>query len=285
MTTQYRMRRARLARVVRLVGTAFVLTALGCAREERPALTLGIPTTVQDSGLLDALLPLFEADHPGYRLRYVAAGSGELLALGARGDVDALLSHSPAAEERFMEAAYGVSRRRVMENDFIIVGPREDPAGLRGMSDAATALDRLRQAGGSFLSRGDDSGTHRKELQLWAEIGRPPGGAGYREAGEGMAAVLRAASDLGAYALCDRATYLNLRETLDLDIVVEGDPRLYNVYHVIVVAAAREAEAAEAFARWLTSQNGQAAIAAYGAERFGSPLFYPAAEGAEVERR
>ena len=262
-----------------LGSAAFVLAAVGCGRDERPALTLGIPTTIQDSGLLDTLLPLFEAGHPGYRLRYVAAGSGELLALGARGDLDALLSHSPAAEERFMEAGYGVSRRRVMENDFIIVGPPADPAGLRGMSDAAAGLARLAQAGASFLSRGDDSGTHRKELELWAEAGRSPGGPGYREAGEGMAAVLRAASDLGAYALCDRATYVNLRETLDLDVLVEGDPRLYNVYHVIVVAAAREAEAAEAFARWLTSEDGQAAIARYGAKRFGSPLFYPAAEG------
>lgn len=274
------MGRGQLTRVAVLGSAAFVLAAVGCGRDARPTLTLGIPTTIQDSGLLDALLPLFEAAQPGYRLRYVAAGSGELLALGARGDLDALLSHSPAAEERFMEGGYGISRRRVMENDFIIVGPPADPAGLRGMSDAAAGLARLAQAGASFLSRGDDSGTHRKELQLWAEAGRSPGGFGYREAGEGMAAVLRTASDLGAYALCDRATYVNLSETLDLDVLVEGDPRLYNVYHVIVVAAAREAEAAEAFARWLTSDDGQAGIAAYGTERFGSPLFHPVAEGA-----
>ncbi|MGD8869761.1 MAG: extracellular solute-binding protein, partial [Gemmatimonadales bacterium] len=229
-------------------------------------------------GLLDALLPRFEARHPGYRLRYVAAGSGELLALGARGDVDALLSHSPAAEERFMAAGYGVSRHPVMQNDFIIVGPAADPAGVRGMPDAAAALVRVARAGESFLSRGDDSGTHRKELQLWAEAGMRPGGPGYREVGDGMAAVLRAASDLGAYALCDRATYMNLRGTLDLEILVEGDPRLLNVYHVIVVAATREPEAAEAFARWLTSADGQSAIAAYGRDRFASSLFYPAAE-------
>jgi tungstate transport system substrate-binding protein len=134
------------------------------------------------------------------------------------------------------------------------------------------------RAGESFLSRGDDSGTHRKELQLWAEAGMRPGGPGYREVGDGMAAVLRAASDLGAYALCDRATYMNLRGTLDLEILVEGDPRLLNVYHVIVVAATREPEAAEAFARWLTSADGQSAIAAYGRDRFASSLFYPAAE-------
>jgi tungstate transport system substrate-binding protein len=274
------MRWSILIRAVWLVCVACALAPVGCGGEGRVALMLGIPTTVQDSGLLDALLPRFEARHPGYRLRYVAAGSGELLALGERGDVDALLSHSPAAEERFMEAGYGVLRRRVMQNDFIIVGPGADPAGIRGMPDAAAALVRVAQAGDSFLSRGDDSGTHRKELQLWAEAGVRPGGPGYREVGDGMAAVLRAASDLGAYALCDRATYMNLRDTLDLEILVEGDPRLLNVYHVIVVAAAREREAAEAFARWITSADGQSAIAAYGRDRFASPLFYPAAEPA-----
>lgn len=279
------MRRCQSNKAVALVGVALVLATIDCGGEGRRPLTLGIPTTIQDSGLLDTLLPLFEAQPPGYRLRYVAAGSGELLALGARGDLDVLLSHSPAAEERFMEAGYGVSRRRVMENDFIIVGPAADPAGIRGMSDAARASARLAQTGESFVSRGDDSGTHRKELQLWAAVGRAPGGPGYREAGEGMAAVLRAASDLGAYALCDRATYLNLRETLELDVLVEGDPRLYNVYHVIVVAAAREAGAAEAFVRWITSDAGQAAIAAYGRQRFGSPLFNPAAEGVGVVQR
>lgn len=177
-----------------------------------------------------------------------------------------------------MEAGYGASRRRVMENDFVLVGPAADPAGIRGMSDAAVALAHLTEAGEPFLSRGDDSGTHRKELQLWAETGQPPAGPGYREVGDGMAAVMRAASARAGYALCDRATYMNLRETLALEILVEGDPRLRNVYHVIVVATARELEAAKAFERWLTSEEGQSAIAAYGRDRFGSPLFYPAAE-------
>lgn len=274
------MRRFLSKPAVRLLSVAFALAAIGCAGEGRRALVLGIPTTVQDSGLLDDLLPRFEAAHPDYRLRYVAAGSGELLSLGARGDLDALLAHSPAAEERFMEAGYGTSRRQVMKNDFVLVGPAADPAGVRGMSDAAGALVRVARAGESFLSRGDDSGTHRKELQLWADAGVAPGGPGYREVGDGMAALLRAASGLGAYALCDRATYTNLRSTLDLEILVEGDPRLLNVYHVIVAAAARQAAAAEAFARWITSPDGQSAIAAYGKDRFGSPLFYPSAEAA-----
>lgn len=272
-----RMRRHSSKPATGLLSVAVALATIGCGGEGRRALTLGIPTTIQDSGLLDDLLPRFEAAHQDYRLRYVAAGSGELLSLGARGDLDALIAHSPAAEQRFMEDGYGASRRQVMQNDFIIVGPGADPAGIRGVSDAAAALVGVAQAGGSFLSRGDDSGTHRKELQLWAEAGMRPGGPGYREVGDGMAALLRAASGLGAYALCDRATYTNLRAALDLEILVEGDPRLLNVYHVIVVAAAREAEAAEAFARWLTSAEGQSAIAAYGMNRFGSPLFHPAA--------
>jgi tungstate transport system substrate-binding protein len=253
-----------------------VLSVYGCGSDGRTTLTLGIPTTVEDSGLLDALLPVFESGHSEYRVRFVAGGSGELLALAARGDLDALLSHSPRAEERFMESGRGLSRRLVMENDFVLVGPESDPAGVRGFADAADALARIAEADAPFLSRGDDSGTHRKELELWAEVGLSPRWSDYREAGEGMAAVLRAASGLGSYALCDRATYMNLRETIDLHILAQGDPRLLNIYRVIVVSDARATEAAEAFASWLTSEDGRREIAAYGVERFGAPLFRPA---------
>ncbi|UCC73582.1 MAG: substrate-binding domain-containing protein [Gemmatimonadota bacterium] len=238
-------------------------------------LTLGIPTTVQDSGLLDLLLPEFERAHPEFRVRFIAAGSGELLALGARGDLDVLLSHSPAAEIEFVEAGHGRSRQTVMENDFVIAGPPSDPAGIRPVHDAALALVHIAEAGTPFLSRGDDSGTHRKELDLRAEAGLSAGGAGYREAGQGMGAVLRAASDLGAYALCDRATFLNLSETLELEILVEGDPRLLNVYSVVEVARARQPEGARAFAEWMRSAAGRRAIASYGSERLGVPLFRP----------
>ncbi len=259
-----------------VVSLILVLSVNGCGSDDRTTLTLGIPTTVEDSGLLDALLPVFENSHPEYRVRFVAGGSGELLALAARGDLDALLSHSPRAEERFMEDGRGLSRRRVMENDFVLVGPGSDPAGVRGLANAAVALTRIAEAEAPFLSRGDDSGTHRKELELWAEAGQSPEASGYREAGEGMAAVLRAASGLGSYALCDRATYMNLRETLDLEVIAEGDPRLINVYHVIVVSDARAIEAAEAFAGWITSEDGRREITAYGVERFGTSLFRPA---------
>ncbi len=267
-------------RTVNLALSACLL-ALGCG-ESRIALTLGIPTTVQDSGLLDVLLPEFELAHPTYRLVYVAAGSGELLALGARGDLDVLVAHAPTAELEFMEKGHGLTRRPLMENDFVIVGPQSDPAGIRAMPDAAAALARIAEAGASFLSRGDDSGTHVKELSLRQAAGIPAGGAEYREMGQGMGAVLRAAADLDAYALSDRATFLNLSATLDLEVLVESDPRLRNVYSVIRVAGARELDGALAFADWLTSAAGRKIIAAYGVERFGVALYRPAE--AEEER-
>ncbi|KPK59848.1 MAG: hypothetical protein AMS21_09715, partial [Gemmatimonas sp. SG8_38_2] len=169
---------------------ALSLSLSGCQDEDRPTLTLGIPTTIQDSGLLELLLPEFERAYPTYRLRYIAAGSGELLTLGRRGDVDVLLSHSPAAEVEFMQAGHGACRRPVMENDFVIVGPPNDPAGIRGTRNAAEALALIAEAGAVFLSRGDESGTHRKELDLRGVLGRSATGPGYREMGERMGSVL-----------------------------------------------------------------------------------------------
>ncbi len=260
-----------------LLVTCFALGLFvdACGADRRRKLALGIPTTVQDSGLLDVLLPGFERAHPEYRVRYIAAGSGELLALGTRGDLDVLLSHSPSAERRFVEAGHGLSRQPVMENDFVIAGLPADPAGIRGLDDAALALARIAERRALFLSRGDGSGTHHKELELRAAMGLGAGGPGYREVGQGMGAVLRAASDLGAYTLSDRATFLNLSETLDLEVLVEGDPRLLNVYSVIEVADAREPEGARAFAEWLMSGAGRRAVATYGADRFGVSLFRP----------
>lgn len=249
-----------------------------CGGEDATTLTLGVGTTVQDSGLLDAVLPRFRAAHAGLRVRYIAAGSGELLALGERGDVDVMISHSPAAEREFMAAGHGAHRARVMNNDFVIVGPQSDPAAIRGMREAPAALARIAAANAPFLSRGDDSGTHRKELELWSYADTDDRGTGYREQGEGIAAVLRAASELRAYTLADRGTFLNLAETLDLEILVEGDPRFLNVYHVIVPSRSTRPEAARTFADWITSREGQEAIADYGRERFGRALFQPSAD-------
>jgi len=269
------MNRRRCGLMRSAIAVALYLLFSGCQSEDRRTLTLGIPTTIQDSGLLDVVLPEFERAHPTFRLRYIAAGSGELLALGRRGDVDVLLSHAPATEVEFMQAGHGTSRRLVMENDFVIAGPPSDPAGVRGLHDAPEALTRIGSTEAPFLSRGDESGTHRKELELRGILKRNTTGPGYREMGEGMGSVLRAASELGAYTLCDRATFRNMEETLDLEILVEGDPRLLNIYHVIVVAGSQEPYAARAFAEWLHSEEGRRVIDGYGKERFGEPLFRP----------
>jgi tungstate transport system substrate-binding protein len=258
----------------RLCALLLAALTLGCRGDLRPTVSLGIPTTIQDSGLLDELLPAFQLAHPELRLRYVAAGSGELLAIGAGGDIDLLLAHSPVAEREFMEAGYGLERVPVMQNDFIIVGPSSDPAAVRGAANAAAALTQVAESAAKFLSRGDDSGTHRKEIELWETTGSSPGGTGYRELGGGMGAVLRAASELGAYTLCDRATFTNLAESLDLEVLLEGDPHLRNVYSLIIVAEPRELEGSRTFANWLVSEEGRQIIAGYGTTRFGAPLFF-----------
>ncbi len=257
------------------IAFAFLFAVAGCGEDSRRTLSVGGSTSVHDSDLLNALQEAFEVTHPEYRLRVVAAGSGELLALGARGDLDVLISHSPHAELAFMSAGHGALRHELMENDFVIVGPPSDPAAIRGITDAAVALGQLRAVGALFNSRGDDSGTHRRELELWGAGGPPLRSSVYRELGQGMAAVLGASSELGAYTLTDRATLLYLGATFDLEVMVEGDPRLLNVYSVIVPTRAREAEGALAFVGWLSSAAGLGVISAYGTERFGEPLFRP----------
>lgn len=271
---------ARLATIA-LAGT---LLAFGCDGDAVRPLLLGVPTTIQDSGLLDVLQSEFEAAHPGYRLRAVTAGSGELLELGARGDVDALISHSPAAELEFMAAGHGALRRQAMWNDFVIVGPRADPARVRGMDDPAAALRRIAGSGAPFLSRGDESGTHRKELELWGDVPAESRGAGYREFGDGMGAVLRVASELDAYTLTDRGTFRSLGGAHGLEILVESDARLRNVYSVIVATRAREPDGARLFAEWLTSAAGRRVIESFAVERFGEPLFRPVTDSLELNQ-
>lgn len=259
-----------------LATLVFALTALGgCDRMERRPIRMGVTTSVEDSGLLHEIRAGFEAAQSEYRLSVFVGGSGQLMVLAARGDLDVFISHSPADEIRFMEAGHGISRQPLMENDFIIVGPAADPAGVRGMRDAPAALQRIGERGALFLSRGDDSGTHRKEQELWEAGGEPDRGEGYRAMGDGMAAVLRASSEMGAYTLTDRGTYLANRSMLNLQVLVEGDERLRNVYSVTVVAGAREPEGSRAFADWITTEAGREVIAAHGLERFGRSLFEP----------
>ncbi len=252
----------------------------GCrsASTEANTIVLATTTSTRDSGLLDELLPAFTAQ-TGIQVKVVAVGSGQALALGRRGDADVLLTHAPKGEEEFMAGGWGEVREVVMFNDFVIVGPRDDPADVRAATSAADALRRIAHAGALFVSRGDDSGTHRKELALWQAAGVETSGDWYRKAGAGMAQGLRMASELNAYTLSDRSTYLFQRSHLMSVILYEGDPDLLNQYSVIVVSARRHPGVNRAgalrFVQFLLAPDTQRMIARYGVDRFGQPLFQP----------
>lgn len=258
--------------------------ALGVAPPQRPEVLLATTTSTRDSGLLDSLLPLFER-RTGYRVQVVAVGSGQALEMGRRGDADVVLSHAPDAERILADSGYFVRRRLVMHNDFLIVGPPGDPAGLRGMNDAVAAMRRIAARGGTggalFVSRGDRSGTNLLEQQLWrrAEVQPPADGTWYVESGQGMAATLQMADQKRAYTITDRASYLAWRDKIQLGPVVEGDPLLYNVYHVMQVnprtAPRGNAAGARALADFLVSPEAQAIIGRFGKARFGQSLFVP----------
>lgn len=239
---------------------------------------LASTTSTEDSGLFEQLLPAFRNEHPEYRVRVIAVGSGEALRLAARGDADVVLTHSPGAEQEFMAAGHGESRCPVMFNDFVIVGPDAGPASACAELNAAVAVACIVEAGGLFISRGDDSGTHARERELWSSAGLEPEGKRYLEAGQGMGAVLMMASEKQAYTLTDRGTFLSLRDRLRLSVLVEGDPVLLNRYSVTVVRDASNLEGARAFANWITSPAAQTLIGEFGVVRFSRPLFTPIAE-------
>jgi len=244
-----------------------------------PRLVLGTTHTLEDSGLLDVLIRAYNEDHASARVSVVVAGTGEVLAMAGRGDVDVVLVHSPVDEMAFLETGRAVSRQPVMHNDFVILGPASDPAGIAGVDTAAAALRRIANAAHPFVSRGDDSGTHRKETELWALGGTMPEWDGYIEAGGGMADALRLASERRAYVLSDRATYAVLRESLQLILLHEGDARLHNQYSVLVVTDTRNPAGARVFATWLRSETAQRLIRDYrsegSSEGRGPALFIP----------
>lgn len=245
---------------------------------QRPDILLATTTSTRDAGLLDSLLPLFETKS-GYKVRVVAVGSGQALEMGRRGDADVVLTHAPDAERILVDSGYFVRRRVVMHNDFLVVGPAADPAGLRGMNYALAAMQRIAARHAPFVSRGDRSGTHLLEQKLWrlAGVNPPPHGDWYVESGQGMAATLQMADQKRAYTLTDRATYLAWRDKLQLVPLAEGDTLLYNVYHVMEATRAARANAAgaRALADFLVSPDAQAMIAQFGTTRFGQPLFIP----------
>lgn len=274
---------------------ALLLTACGSATETERLpvvdlsafeggglLRLATTTSTDDSGLLDYLLPDFEARF-NVEIQVIAVGTGQSLQLGQDGNADVLLVHAPALEETFMEDGHGIRREAVMYNDFVIVGPADDPAGIAGMEDAAEAFQAIAEAEATFVSRGDESGTHTNEKALWDAAGLEPAGDWYLSAGQGMGAVLQMSDEIQAYTLTDRATYLALTQMgLDLVLLVEGDPALFNPYHAIVVNPEKSddiyAEGAQAFVEWLISVETQERIAQFGLDEFGSALFTPDSE-------
>lgn len=270
--------------VLLLIATA-LLAMTGCGRATPtppPRLILATTTSTYDSGLLDYLLPAFE-EETGIKVEVVAVGTGQALEMGRNGDADVLLVHAPDQEEAFVGMGYGVDREPVMYNDFVIVGPEEDPAGIAGMTDGAAAFARIAAAEAPFVSRGDNSGTHMKERRIWLEAGITPEGDWYISAGQGMGAVLTMAEELGAYTLTDRGTYLSrLAEGYSLPILVEGDPLLFNPYHVMAVNPEVHPtvnyEGAKRFIEWLTSLETQERIAAFTHAATGQPLFHPDSE-------
>ncbi len=248
---------------------------------EAPYIIVASTTSTANSGLFDAILPSFESS-TGIQVRVVAVGTGQAIRLAVRGDADVLLVHHRPSEEQFVALGYGVERRDVMYNDFVVVGPAADPAGIRDMADAAVALAAIASARAPFVSRGDDSGTHKKELGLWARAGvdaRAESGTWYREAGGGMGATLSTAAAMDAYTLADRGTWISFGNKGGLEILLEGDPRLFNPYGVILVNPEVhphvKAQMGRAFIDWLTSETGQAAIASY--RILGQQLFHPTA--------
>jgi tungstate transport system substrate-binding protein len=242
-------------------------------------LILATTTSTQDSGLLDALVPMFE-DETGYTVKTVAVGSGQAIEQGSRGDADLVLVHSPAAEQEMVDAGDGIERTLVMHNDFIIVGPEADPAGLTAEETLDDVMRKIADADAPFISRGDDSGTHALEKKLWANAGVDPAGQPwYEESGQGMGATLQITNQKQAYTLSDRGTFLSQAENLDLGVAFEGAPGLLNVYHVIVVNPEKHSDvnvtAARAFAAFITRADVQALIGEFGVDKFGQPLFFP----------
>jgi tungstate transport system substrate-binding protein len=258
-----------------LLATVAILLAVSGSAYSAQTLRLATTTSTENSGLLRYLLPVFEA-RSGISVHVIPVGTGKALRIARAGDVDVLMVHARPAEQRFVADGHGVDRREFMYNDFIVVGPHNDPAGVAETDSIMEALQRI-AAAGRFVSRGDNSGTHKKELALWEMVGRKPGGDWYLESGMGMGKVLQMASELDAYTLTDRGTWLAYRGRLELALLLQGDPPLFNPYGVIAVNPERHPHAnyagATALIDWLASAEGQKMIARFSVD--GQALFHP----------
>ncbi|MCF6335187.1 MAG: extracellular solute-binding protein [Spirochaetales bacterium] len=261
----------------------FIITAvytLNCFAEgqlEKPArLRLATTTSTENTGLLDTLLPAF-TKNTGIKVDVIAVGTGKAITLGENGDVDLIMVHARSKEDKFISDGYGVNRRDLMHNDFIILGPPDDPAGISGYNSASEAMEMISGNKSNFISRGDDSGTHTREKELWTAAGITPSGTWYKEAGQGMGAVITMADDLEAYTLSDRGTFLSMKDKTDLIVLVEGDNNLFNPYGVIAVNPALyegvNYEGAMRLIAFLTSAEGQSIIGNF--RKNGEQLFYP----------
>jgi tungstate transport system substrate-binding protein len=247
---------------------------------------LATTTSTQDTGLLDTLVPIFD-DESGYNVKVIAVGTGQALAMGERGDADVMLVHAPSSELPLVESGVAINRQLVMHNDFVIVGPESDPAGIKGMT-AADAFGAIYYNGATFVSRGDDSGTNKKEIEIWQDAGLDPAGQSwYEQSGQGMGATLQIANQKDAYTLTDRGTYLAQSENLDLVVLVEGDPVLFNVYHVMQVNPEKfdlvNGPGGAAFVEFMISDATQEIIRTFGVDKFGQPLFIPDAGKDEAQ--
>ncbi|MBE3587624.1 MAG: extracellular solute-binding protein [Thermoanaerobacteraceae bacterium] len=281
--------------LVPIISLLFVLALLaGCgspkgqdqAQQTPPAgeqpknkdVILATTTSTQDSGLLDVLIPAFEKK-TGYKVKPIAVGTGQALAMGEKGEADVLLVHAPESEKKLVDSGVGINYQLVMHNDFIVVGPENDPAGIKSAKNTVEAFKKIAQTQSTFVSRGDDSGTHKKEKDIWKEAGITPGGKWYQEAGTGMGNTLNIANEKAGYTLSDRATYLANQKNLKLKILYEGDRTLLNIYHVMQVNPQKfskvNADGAKAFVDFMVSPETQQIIGKFGVDKYGQPLFFP----------
>jgi tungstate transport system substrate-binding protein len=280
------MKRINCMLALTLLFAVFFVTPGFSAPPAEKNIILATTTSTADTGLLDVLIPLFEKK-TGYFVKTIAVGSGQAMTMGQKGEADVLLVHSPAAEEKFVAEGYGINRKLVMHNDYVIVGPAADPAKIKGTKSTIEVFKKIAASASLFLSRGDNSGTDAKEKSIWkAGNIKYEGEKWYQQTGLGMGQTLNVASEKKAYTLADRGTYLSLKKNLGLEILAEGDAILLNIYHVIEVNPAKwpkvNAAGAKAFADFMISGDTQNIIKTYGVEKFGAPLFFPDA-GKKVE--
>lgn len=281
----FQKNRVKLLSVALLIALTAVLFA-GCAKAEdkkaaqapqKTEMVLASTTSTQDSGLFDVLIPAFEKANPDIKVQVVAVGTGEAIQKGRDGDADGLLVHAKADEEAFVKEGYADSRADVMYNQFLIVGPKDDPAKIAGSKTAAEAFKKIADAKAKFISRADDSGTNKKELKIWEAAGITPKGSWYEESGQGMGDTLKMTDEMGAYTLADQATYLTMsnEKAIESIAVFEGADDLLNQYGVLVVKGAKQEAAAQKFYDWIISPEGQEVIKNYGVDTFGTSLFTP----------